>query len=219
MAAECFAPIRGRVYRVIQVDACGRPVTGAGSVGVGKFVQAELSPEYQDGTEYLLEDADGAPCVNEKGDPFLKRLGATINLCNIDPDDVVIVTGEQLIFEAGAPPTGRGVMFDDSVITARFSLEIWQRVAGSQACDEEGNEQYVYWAFPNMGAAKIQSYTIENGPSQLAFMAETRGAHADWFELVGDVYLPAGTDPTGQHYLFSLTSTAPPADACGAQAL
>src|ERR1700755_3038180 len=104
MAAICPSPLQGLVYRLVKLDTCGDPITGAGSVVVSKFVKVAPTFEYEDGTEFLLKAADGTPCVNQKDDPFLKRVTTAVDLCNIDPDGIVIVTGEDLI-TTGSPVT------------------------------------------------------------------------------------------------------------------
>lgn len=217
MTAVCGAPIRGRVYRVVQLDECGSPQD---SQVVSKFASIDSSPEYVDGVETLKYNADGSLCVNDKAQNQLKRVGLSIKLCSIDPDGVVIVTGERLL-GAGSPVTGSGVAFGEGLLTARFSLEVWQDVAGSGSCDAAGDQRFYYWAYPNVGNPKIGSYTIDQGSPTLELMADTKGAAADWVDGVGaDVWLPAGeTVETDEHFLFNITTGQPPTAACGATAV
>ena len=220
MTTLCVTPIKGLVYRLVHLDACGVPVTGSGSVVVSKFAKVTPAFEYEDGQEFLVKAADGSACVNEKDDSFLKRVVTTVDLCNIDPDGLVIVTGETLI-TAGSPVTGTGVAFGEALNTNRFSLEVWQKVAGSSACDAAGNQQYLYWAFFNMGGAKITGYSIENAPSTLAYSAESRAGATAWLTEMAPLTtgLPSGFSPGGKHYAFNVTTVAPPTPTCGATAL
>lgn len=218
MPTLCPSPIKGLVYRLVKLDSCGDPITGAGSVVVSKFVKVTSTFEYEDGTEFLVKAADGTPCINQKDDPFLKRVTAAIDLCNIDPDGVVIVTGETLI-TSGDPATGTGVAFSDDASTARFSLEVWQAVAGAGACDASGDPQYLYWAYPNLGGAKVSDYTVELGPSQLSLTADSRIGRATWVDAVNSIWVPAGFSVIGKHYLFNVTTEPPPEPTCGATAL
>lgn len=213
--ALCASPIKGRVYRVSKVDACGVPITGGSSAQVvSKFVQFQHSPQYEEGSEYLLKAADDSLCVNDKGKPALKRVELTVNLCNIDPDGLVLVTGESLIVSGS---TGVGVVYGEGTVDARFSLEVWQEVAGDAGC-ADGVQHYFYWAFFNVGNAMIQDYTAENAPSQLSFKAETGRAAVAWGDGPGTAsWLPPGFAPTSNdHYLHTVTTVAPPAPLCGA---
>lgn len=214
---QCGAPIRGRVYRVVQLDACGSPMT---SQVVSKFASIVSTPEYVVGVETLKFNADGSLCVNDKAKNQLKRVSLDIKLCSIDPDGVVIVTGERLL-GTGSPVTGSGVAFGEGLLTARFSLEVWQDVAGAGACSAGGSQQYYYWAYPNVGNPKIGAYTIDQGSPTLDLSADTKAANATWLDDVGAAtWLPAGaTVNSDEHFLFNITSSAPPAAACGATVL
>ena len=65
------------------------------------------------------------------------------------------------------------------------------------------------------GRGADQAYTIEHGRSALEFTAETRGAAATWDTLVGYDWLPAGESvDTDEHWVWNVTTTAPPTVAC-----
>lgn len=213
----CAAPIRGKVYRIVQLDACGSPQA---SQVVSKFASIDSSPQYQDGVETLKFNADGSACVADKAENFLKWVNIAVKLCSIDPDGVVIVTGERLL-GTGSPVTGSGVAFGEGLLTARFSLEVWQDVAGSGACTAGGDQQYFYWAYPNVGNPKVGNYTIDQGSPTLELTATTKGAASDWVAGVGaDTWLPAGaTVATDEHFLFNITTGVPPTPVCGATAV
>src|SRR5262245_26266457 len=112
MATICATPIKARVMRLVKVDTCGVPVTGASSAVVisSGFIQVKMSPEYEEGEEFLLKTANGDACVNQKDPSFLKRVGLNLEFCQVDPDAIIVVTGERLI-TGGAPVTGTGVVF------------------------------------------------------------------------------------------------------------
>lgn len=221
MPTICASPLKARVARIVRNDVCGVPVTGTGSVvTTSGFISIDLSLEYNDGEEFLVLNANGEPCVNEKDANFLKRVGLTVNFCNIDPDGIVLMTGERLI-TGGAPVTGTGVAFGEGLLTARFSLEVWQPLAGTAAC-AGGTPLFMYWAFPNVGNAKIGNYTMENGAGTFVVEADTKAASTSWGDGpgTGTSWLPAafviGSD---EHFLFNITSTTPPTPTCGATTL
>jgi hypothetical protein len=221
----CAAPIKGTRMRIVKLDTCGVPVTGTSSLAIVTkgFVQVQSEPQYEDGEEFFERNADGEACVNQKDDPVLKRFETTIDFCVIDPTAAAYILSARDIV-SGSPASGYGLVMSEGSPSNRFSLEVWQRVAGSGACDASGLQQYVYHAWPNLGSTKMGGYTIENGRSTFQAMSETRGAATQWGygPGTGTKWLPstAAVDSDGlDHYLWAITTTAPPAVGCGAQAL
>lgn len=214
MVARCASPIKAQVARFTRVDICGVPVTGVSSAQVttDSFTQIENEPNYEEGERYLLRKANGQPCVNERDPGFFNWLEQTINLCTLDPDLIVTVTGERLISDG---VTGTGVALGEGLLTARFSLEVWQPVAGEGACDAAGQPRFVYWGFPNLGDAQIQNFTFENGTFEFAWQDISRKASPLW--TLGDPWLAdGGAWGPEEHYAFNITTTPPPSPACGA---
>jgi hypothetical protein len=223
MADRQISPIKARVIRAVKLDVCGNPVTGASSaMWVGKgFTQVQLSPDYEEGQEFLTKLADGSACVNQKDPSFLKRIGIEGHFCTISPDLIQMQTGYTEIFTGAGPVTGTGLMFDNRNLDARYSLELWQPVAGAGGCDPSGNQYYVYWAFPNVTNGKLNDWTFENDVFDWVISNETDGAGYLWGDGPGaSTWLPAGvTVPQGTHGLFNITTTAPPAVTAGAVTL
>lgn len=222
MASRCVAPIKARVMRIVRLDSCGNPVSGAGSVVTSNgFIQIEVEPEYEEGTEYLVRNANDELCVNEKSPNTLKRVNLSMDFCQIDPDAIVLMTGERLLQATGGPPvTGTGVAFGEGQLTNRFSLEVWQPVAGTGGC-AGGAEQFVYWAFPNVGNTQIGSFTLENAALTFTVEADTKAAATTWGDGpgTGASYLPGTTLLTDEHFAFNVIALAPPVAACGATSL
>ncbi len=220
--SSCATPIKGTALRIVKLDACGNPVTGASSLVIvtKSFVQVQMEPQYEDGVEFFERTADGSICVNQKDDPALKRFNLTIDFCEVNVSGVAFVTSAREL-TLGAPTTGYGFAVSEGNPTNRFSLEVWQQVAGSGACDASGAQRYIYNAWPNVGAAKFGNYTIENGRSTLQITAETRAASATaitgWLDGpgTGTSWLPAGiTASSSEHWLWNITTTAPPTAQC-----
>lgn len=224
-AASCATPIKGTVYRMVRLDACGNPVTGTNGLAIVSkgFVQVQMEPQYEDGTEFFERTADGSVCVNQKDDPILKRLQLTIDFCEINTTGASwMMSARELVVSS----TGQGFALAEGAMTNRFSLEVWQQVAGSGACDPSGNQRYIYHAFPNCGAAKVGSYTIENDKGTLQIVCETRAGSSSatigWLDGPGTTsWLPTGAanqvgGGTGSldHWMFALTTTAPPTSQC-----
>ena len=98
-ASTCATPIKGTHLRIIALDVCGVPVTGAsGTVVVTKgFVQVAMEPQYQDGEEFFERTADGTPCVNQKDDPTLTRMQLTTDFCEVNVIGTSYITSARLL--------------------------------------------------------------------------------------------------------------------------
>jgi hypothetical protein len=222
MVAFCASAIQARVMRMIKLDVCGNPVTGASSAVVvtDGFVSIEPSPQYLDGEEHQQRKANGALCLYAKDPSELTRVDLAIKWCVMDPDAIVIVTGERLL---STTATGTGVAFGEGQLTAHFSLEVWQPVVGAGACTASGLPQFIYWAFPNVTNTKVQQFTFENAPLQFATSSETQAAGLLWGDGPGSAGpwapLTSGAvfdNSQREHFLWNITSVAPPTSTCGA---
>lgn len=221
MPSTCVAPIKGTRMRIVAVDECGNPVTGTGSLVVVTkgFVQVQMEPDYEAGEEFFERNADGDACVNQKDDPVLKRMNLTVDMCEVNVTGIAYVLSAREL-NTGSPVTGTGFAVSEGQPTNRFSLEVWQRVAGSGACDASGAQRYIYNAWPNVGSIQLGTYTIENGRSTLQFTGETRGAGSLWGDGpgTGTSWLPSSA-ATSEHWLWNVSSSAPPNEACDATTL
>lgn len=213
-------PIKGTMLRVVKVDVCGNPVTGTGSLVVVTkgFIKVQRSPQYEDGEEFFERNADGDPYVNQQDDPVYKRDELTVDWCAVDPVLAAYVFSARLLDTAVTPVTGTGFAMAEGKPVNRFSQEVWQRVAGSGACDASGVQRYIYHAWPNCGSVQQQDYTVENARSTLSFKCQTSGAGALWGDGpgTGTSWLPGAPGNSAalstEHYLFNITTVAPPAE-------
>lgn len=218
MTAECISPIQGTRLRLVRSNACGVPVTGSGSqIVTDGFVEVNVSPQYQDGTEYRLAKANGDLCVNADGDDRLLRADLDMRFCMINPDGVVITTGMTLI-TTGAPATGTGFWAVEGAVTARFSLELWaadpDTCTGSQA-------RYAYWAFPHVGSGRLNDFSVKDDVIEWRITAKTKKANTLWGSGPGATkYI--NQVPANAHWGFNIVHIDPPAATgpdCGAQTL
>jgi hypothetical protein len=220
MVSNCAAPIKGTHLRLVKVDTCGNPVTGTNSLVVVTkgFVQVVQEPQYEDGEEFFERTADGSVCVNQKDDPTLKRMQLTVDWCEVNVSAMAYVLSARELTLGTSPTTGYGFVISEGQPTNRFSMEVWQRVAGSGACDPSGLQRYVYNAWPNIGSVQLGTYTIENGRSTLQFIGQTAGAGTQWGDGpgTGTSWLPVGAPVMGSadHWAWNITTNAPPTPAC-----
>jgi hypothetical protein len=182
------------------------------------FISVKTTPQYEDGTEFLQKRADGILCVNQKDPGQLKRVQLEALFCVLDPDLRVMVDGARLLTTGGV--TGTGAVFTDALNTNRFSLEVWQNVTGRNACNASGQQQYVYWFYPNLGNPVVQDFTQDNNALQWHETMESMGIGTSWGAyptvLPPSTYLGSNTLVAGDHYGYNITSTAPPTASCGA---
>lgn len=225
MASSAGVPIKGTVIRLVQTDICGVPVTGASGrmLTMSAFTRVEMAPQYEDGTEFFERTADGNLCVNQKDPPILKRMQLTVDLCSVDPDAAPLMLSARELTTTG-PVSGYGFAVIEGASTSHFSMEVWQRVAGSGACDPTGAQRYIYNAWPHVTNVKVGTYAIENQKSVLSFIAETVAAAAQWGDGPGSgtSWLPVGAggiSSTSDHWLWNITTNAPPAAVIGSQVL
>lgn len=219
MAATCVTPIKASVIRLIKLDSCGVPVTGASSAVVtfNGFISVSVTPDYEEGTEFVQKRADGSLCVVDKDPNELKRVGLEVEVCTMDPDFQVIASGERLL-TTSAPVSGTGVAYGEGPLTARFSLELWQPISGAGACTPDGTQQYVYWLFGNVGNTMVGDFTFENDVFTYSFSAETKSWSTLWPLRIGALSTGLGTNTlqTSEHFLWNITTTPPPVASCGA---
>src|SRR3954468_23676198 len=100
MASVCAAPIKGVVIRIVQLDVCGNPVTGASShvVVTNLFTQVQMTPQYEAGTDFFERTADGLIGVNQIDPPILKRMQLATDLMSVDPDMMpYVISARELV--------------------------------------------------------------------------------------------------------------------------
>jgi hypothetical protein len=223
VVAFCGSAVQGTVLRLVKLDACGAPVTGASSAVVvtAGYTLVNPEPQYEDGDVFRTKRADGRLCVNFVGPNAYANSNVTVNLCVLDPDASTIITGSRLILASAV--TGSGAAYGYNNPEAHFSLETWQPLSGNGRCDPvTGAPRYVYWAWPHVFNAKVNSFNIENGPLELGFEAQTAYPSPLWGDGpgTGTSWLPGVIDTSNyfDDFLWNITTTAPPTPptTCGA---
>lgn len=220
MTSQIVSAIKGTTIRVMTLNVCGNIVTGGSSSQVVEtgFISVKPSPQYEDGQEFVQKTASGFLCVNQKDPGQLKRVNTDSLWCVMNPDLITIMTGARLIAPGGV--TGTGNFFTDALLASHFSLEIWQQIAGRNACNAAGQQQFLYWAFFHNQNAQVGDFTIENSNLQFDMKAETAGVGSIWggFPTAAPPsgYLGSATILPGDHYAYNITTVAPPASTNGA---
>lgn len=226
MPATCYSILRGKRIRVTALDECGAPnaaMTANSLVTSSGFVTVQYAIVYEEGTDYTQRNADDELCVNERGDDRIKRVEATITLCNVDPDLVTLLTGNPV--EVDGAGNNVGFRLDEAADVSNFAFELWSGVAGNPCAGSA--VPYGYFLLPWMHNGTLRDHTVENGVTNLEIFAFTKAGSlwgAGPYNVVASG--PGGTpsaleDPITptQHYLQRYTTVAPPAAMCGLQAM
>lgn len=214
----CGSPLKAEVIRVTRTNICGVPVVGSGSAQITSrgFISVQSSPQYEDGQRFFQRRADGEACVNELDDPIFNWLEQTVQVCVLDPDMLVVVTGGNLHVRP-SDMVGTGYQQAEGKVTSRFSLELWTKAAGDLACTPGGETQYFYFAFPHVGGARLQQFTNQNDVFEFGWQHVTHRSASVWD--LGDPWMVDGEWGDNKHWGWNITTVAPPVAACGASEL
>jgi len=210
MGTEILRPIRGVRARITSLDECGCLEEDSSYVVTEGYIKVEFTPENEAGDEIIQKNADGALCINEKSQDSLKRVGVSIDWCEVNPDIINLITG----FPVELDDTDVvGFRLKTGIFDTNWALEIWQRLAGA-ACGEEG-ACYAYWLLPYLtGASLTNMGPVQNGVTSFTTSGYTV-VPACWdvgpYDVIGD---PAGPLDVAigddELLLFRKTCVAPP---------
>jgi hypothetical protein len=227
MTAYCLKPFKGKIMRVVTLDACGAVVTGAKKMVVSDgFVSVEQRAVYRDPTDYEIVNANGDYCLSERDESKLRWIELTITLCGVDPEMVNIMTGSPLVMNDAATPEAVGFRTRENVF-GNFGLEIWTDLGGSTGC-AGGVKAYGYQLLPWIQGGVLGDYTVENGAANFQIINAHTHNNSLWstgpFNVRNTVITPTPAKlitaiSATDHRHMQLTTLAPPAPVCGAQTL
>ncbi len=216
MAEQTGTAAQGTVVRIVKLNTCGSPVTGADSAVVvtDGYIRIEAEPVYEDGDVIRTKNAAGYLCQNKVGPNAYANSNITLGLCVVDPDAKVLLTGGRLI-TTGSPVTGTGMAYGYVPADAHSSVETWQPLTGRGACNPiTGAQRYLYWAWMHTWNYKINSFTIENGPLELSVTGMTLYPSPLWGQGPGSgpYWIESAIDTSVyfDDFLFNITETPPP---------
>lgn len=223
MATIVTNDLLGKRIRVTRLDASGNvPLTTVADsfIVTSGFVSVGMSFEMEDGDEIIVKRADGSLCINEKFSDSFKRATVEIELCEVNPNALTLMTNAE-------PYTGTvgtdviGFTVPEGTIDKFFALELWMGLAG-QGCTPGAAESSDYLLLPFVGAGLLGGITI-NGTDAITFTmtgASTKGGNAwgvgPWLVYDGGTgtftpaKLPTALDPD-DHLLMIATDVPPPA--------
>lgn len=219
MTTQTLTSIKGYRMRLTALDACGTPVDDSATcrtVVTDGFIRASLTGEFDPGPTYQARDIFGRLCINDADPDQLTKAAVSLELCSIDPDALLILTGDRPLIADGS---AYGMTFRSERNWSGFALEVWTRAVG-RSCDNE----WGYFVLPFCRRGRVDGgVTIENGTMTVSVAAQAFPATASWATTP---YLgnPLGaTFPTGDVWGVAVTSVQPPAlenfSTCGTRLL
>jgi hypothetical protein len=218
MPSECRSVLKSCLARFVRLDSCGGIVVGPSSKLTTKgYISVTATAQIETGEEFLVKNACGELCINEKDDDQFKRYDLELLLCQIDPELLELISSARLLVDGEG--VTKGFAHGESTTVENFSLELWTKVTPAD-CSGEDPEWY-WFAFPWVTNGMLTDITFENGPLQLTLTGSTRGAGDGWGRGLGpDCILPEDSPAeSGDHMLAYLTTVQPPSPVCGLQAV
>lgn len=190
--------VRGYAMRVSSLAVSGTPLTGtSGSVWVsGQFLNVTFTPENEAGEDIANKAADGSLCQILKTPDILKYYNVHIEICNPEPELVVLLGGGTTFTNAGSTPvTGYQSLQAGQLTTSGVGngvgIEVWSGayVNGKPAATNP------YWVhvFPLCTLTLTGDRVIENGFIATVFEGYCFG-NANFFPGGGTPVLQIPTD-------------------------
>lgn len=226
---KCLPLVKGRRIRVTRLDGCGRPIFGEDSQVVSKgFISVAFTANTTETDEINQPNAAGETCIYEPSETSLVGYGVEIAFCNVDPDLLALVTGQEVVLaEDGETVIGFDVDTKISLSDSNFALELWTGSPTGDACATEGSEgSFGYILLAYLRGGILGDFTVENAAVTFTVTgANTRDGNS-WGVGPYNVRTVAGvpakmptpiTTTTAMRTM--LVDLAPPADMCGARPL
>ena len=218
MTTTCIKTLGFKRVRITELDECGAVPADAEYVVSNGQIKITLSHEVDSGDEFIQKNGVGELCINEKNPDAIKRVSVELELCEVDPDLVALMTGFRPVLDGAANVVGfRAVT---GPLDTNFALEAWTKLAGG-ACTG-GDLCYGYLLLPWVTGAVPGDIVVENATASLTIKGYTQ-SNSDWdvgpWDVIGTDDSPGPLeDPIGsdEPYHLQVTCVTPPTAACGA---
>lgn len=216
MATKILKSIKGKAVRITRLDDCGNVVEGSCSSLVSEcFVSVTLSPEVEAGDEFLVKNAWGDFCINDKDSDRFKWVNATINFAEINPDALDIISNATPVIDGSDTI---GATFGTTANESAFALEVWTKRTGVDCAP--GDPEWGYFVVPFIKNGRIDGdVTIENGALTMTVLGQGFAAPATWDVTPYDDNPFIEPFPAGELFGMVITDIQPPTDTNGCVAI
>ncbi len=185
MSATCWASVRGETLRVTALDNCCTPVNKAcGVVVTSGFISVKLVQEIDAAAVVKVKNAADKICVYDPGCDSLLDMNVEVVLCQVNPDLVGLMTGQEVVLDYAGNSVGVR-RSTDLKCDNRFAIEVWTDVPNSACVGTPPRKQFGYFLTPCIRSATLSGdITID-------------GTNAVSLTLTGKTTIPAawGTGP------------------------
>jgi hypothetical protein len=163
MRSKRVSYLRGRRLRATIVDANGRPIYGDnGAVTTKGYVNVSYTTNVEEGESIILPNAGGETCIFEPATPTFNGFGVEAEFCEVDFALFEILTGQDVVLDAGGRAIGITESTDVNLTAVNFALEVWLGATTTEAAATGSQGQYGYVLTPFLGGGVIGDVTIEN---------------------------------------------------------
>lgn len=216
MATQILKSIKGKVVRLTRLDSCGEVVEGSCSSLVSEcFVSVTIGAEVEAGDEFLVKNAWGDFCINDKDSDRFKWANVTINFAELNPDALDMIADATPVISSG---DAIGATFGTTGNETSFALEVWTKRTGQDCAP--GDQEWGYFVVPFVKNGRIDGdITIENAAATLTVVGQGFAAPATWDETPYDENPFVEPFPAGELFGMVVTTVQPPADTNGCVAI
>lgn len=228
MVTKCQTYIGGRVARVTRLDGCGRVVYGPDSVVTTKgVVTVGYTANLDEGEEVNVPNFAGERCAYRPAKPRFLNYTVEISFCEVDPDLLAMMTGQEVSLDANGDVAGFGIDSAVDTTATAFALEVWLGAPASGGCEENADGNYGYVLLPFLQGGILGDFTVENAAVTFTISGATTLDGNAWGVGPYDVALDAMGNPaplpnplsTTKHLELLNVGVAPPTAECGARPL
>jgi len=225
----CVSYLQGLILRATKLDSCGAPVAGACSTITTKgFISVEVKADETAGNEISPTLADGTRCYYQVSPKQLNKLTVNIELCQVDPELINMITGSPIITDDATPtPSAIGFTTDSAAYgVANVALELWTNIAGG-GCASATGRKWGYYLLPWLTQGTVGKPKFENDAVTFTIDEAITKDGNQWGVGPYNIQqtrlgVPSPlftTLSTTAHDLIIPVNLAPPAPVCGCQTL
>lgn len=166
-AITCTPQVSACLIRVSRLDSSGTPVESAtGSYVSDALTTLTVTPEIEEGEEFIVKNGCGIPCVNYKAPDTIKRLTVELTLCTPDPRLHEILSGGTVLTDGEAVGWAMPALAEE-ISPNGIAIELWAKRIGDDGSDDP-DFPYARWLFPRVKLTP-GARTFEFGPLSSPF--------------------------------------------------
>lgn len=159
------------VIRVTRLNECGVPVVGPENAFIGECnssVAMNVALDEQD--DIIYRAANGKLCGVKRGCPSLLGYDLEINVFQVSPEMLDVMTNQPVVMDFAANPVG--VDSCEIECGSGFALEFWTELVGQDCVG--GAKKYLYVLFPWVTNAYLSDLEIGAEAVTLQIVGSTR---------------------------------------------